>query len=84
MNLTLPRNLIERFCSSGEMTSILGGYLLKESSIRKQFHRLLKHPEIPETMILVLDAENVIEAVCKFYRISKGEILVSRIGNENL
>jgi len=74
---------IERFYSLKNLPSLLGSADFKDF-IRERFSSLLDNEEIPEARSLSLTAEEVIAAVCGFYRVSREELLASRRGVEKL
>jgi len=65
------------------MPSILGCTSFK-NDVREKFFELINRQEVPESKVLALDAERVITCVCKHYRISREQVLVSKRGTENL
>ena len=74
---------IERFYSLKNLPAVLGDKPFKEI-IREKFSDLLSHPEIPRPKSLAVDAERVISTVCKYFGISRADLLKSRRGLENL
>lgn len=74
---------IEKFYSLKNMPSILGNTSFK-NYIQGKFFELVNRQEVPESKVLALDAEKVITSVCDHYRISRGQLLVSKRGTENL
>lgn len=74
---------IEKFYSRKNLPSILGNASFKEY-IREMFSDFINKPEIPGAKVLAPDAEKVIAAVCKHYRISKDRLLASKRGTANL
>ena len=74
---------IERFYSLKKLPSILGSDLFREF-VREKYSDLINQLEIPESKALAPDAEKVILAVSKYYRISREELFESRRGTVNL
>ena len=74
---------IERFYSLKNLPAILGNKSFKEV-IREKYFDLMNQPEIPGTKTLAVDAEKVLSTVCKYFGVSRTDLLRSRRGQENL
>jgi len=74
---------IEDFFSLKNSPSILGSQEFKDR-IKKKFHDLQLRQEIPEAKILEPDPEEIKEAVCEFYQVTKDSLESSRRGFTNL
>ncbi len=74
---------VEKFYSLKNLPSILGSSSFKDY-IKDKFFSLVNRTEIPESKELALDPEKVISCVCRHFKISRSELLVSKRGTENL
>jgi putative transposase len=74
---------IEKFYSLKNLPSILGRKSFN-GLVKEKFAHLSFQQEIPESRTLAPAAEDVISAVCEYYKISKEELFTSKRGTENL
>ncbi|MCL0036928.1 transposase [Thermodesulfovibrionales bacterium] len=74
---------IERFYGLKNLPSILGGDSFKDW-VKEKFNNLVFQQEVPESRTLAPVADDIISEVCKYFKVSKEEIAVSKRGTENL
>lgn len=74
---------IERFYSLKNLPSAMGGNAFKKW-LKEQFKQLSFRDEIPESRMLALSAQEIIAKVCDNFKITEGQLSVSRRGSENL
>lgn len=67
---------------AGKQPVIFGSHGFKER-IKKLFSKDAIEPEIPESRVLTYQIEQIIMAVCKYYHITKDELLITRRGFTN-
>ncbi len=74
---------IDTFYSKKNLSSVLGNDDFKEW-IKEKFSNLRYHREIPETRVLAPEPQNIFDAVCTCFGTTKGSLVKSRRGTENL
>jgi len=74
---------IDEFYGKKYLSPVLGDNDFKEW-IREKFQDLRFHREIPESRVLAPDPENILDAVCRYFKITRESLMKTRRGTENL
>jgi len=74
---------LKRFHSLKNLPSVLSSDSFKEW-VKEKFSHLRFQEEIPESRELTPSPENIIAAVCSYFKVKKEQIAVSKRGTENL